>query len=145
MPGVLFAVRRLWVNWRLLVIVMLIGCSRGGMESQVSGKVTLDGKETGPGVVVFVSEGDQSTPATGAVDLNGDYFLKTSRVNGLAAGKYKVSVSIFDQPTDVKPGERSMKEAKLIIPEKYVSATSSGLEYEVKPGSNTIDVDLKSK
>lgn len=115
------------------------------MESQVSGKVTLDGKETGPGVVVFVSEGDQSTPATGAVDLNGDYFLKTSRVNGLAAGKYKVSVSIFDQPTDVKPGERSMKEAKLIIPEKYVSATSSGLEYEVKPGSNTIDVDLKSK
>ncbi len=114
------------------------------MDSQVSGKVTLDGKQTGPGVVVFVSEGSQSNPATGAVNLNGDYSLKTGRDKGLSAGKYKVSVSIFDQPTDVKPGERSMKEAKLVSPEKYVSATSSGLEFEVQPGNNTIDIELKS-
>jgi hypothetical protein len=143
LPGVLSDVRRLSITWLLLAIVMLIGCSRS-LESQVSGKVTLDGKQTGPGVVVFVSEGGQSNPATGAVDLSGDYFLKTSRAKGLAPGKYRVSVSIFDQPTDVKPGERSMKQAKLIIPEKYVSATSSGLEFQVKPGNNTIDIELKS-
>ena len=133
------------VHWLFLSTVVLYGCSGSSLEAQVSGKVTLDGKEIGPGVVVFVPEGGQSNPARGAVELNGSYFLKTSRDKGLSAGKYKVSVSIFSQPTDVKPGERSMIEAKLIIPSRYVSADTSGLEYEVNPGSNTIDIELKSQ
>jgi len=114
------------------------------MESHVSGKVTLDGNGVGPGVVVFVPTGDQGNPATGAIQPGGDYFLKTYRDSGLSAGKYKVSVSVFDQPP-VKPGERSMVAAKLITPEKYVSAETSGLEYDVERGSNTIEIPLTSK
>jgi hypothetical protein len=128
----------------VLAAVLLCGCSQNGKESEVSGKVTLDGNGVGPGVVVFVPIGRQGNPATGAIQLGGDYFLTTSRDLGLSAGKYKVSVSVFDQPP-VKPGERSMVEAKLVTPEKYVSAETSGLEYDVKPGSNTIYIELKSE
>jgi hypothetical protein len=122
------------------------GCSQSVMESRVAGKVTLDGKGVGPGVMVFVPEsGHGGNPSTGAIQPDGSYFLKTNRDTGLAPGKYNVSVSVFDQPADVKPGERSMKEAKLVTPEKYVSAETSGLEYDVAPGNNTINIELKSK
>jgi len=33
----------------------------------------------------------------------------------------------------------------MITPEKYSSTGTSGLEYEVKSGGNTINIDLSSK
>jgi hypothetical protein len=127
-------------------ILLLSSCFSSGLESQVSGKVSLDGQGIGPGSIVFVPEsGAQSNPAVGAIQINGNYFLKTSRDIGLSPGNYKVSVTVLDQPTNIKPGERSMIEAKLKTPEKYVSADTSGLKYEVKSGSNTVNIELKSK
>src|SRR5215213_9123960 len=115
--GVLFA-----------AIVAAAGCSGSGPESEVTGKVTLDGQPVGPGAVVFAPIEGQTNPADGAIQLDGSYFLKTSREIGLKPGTYKVSVSVFDQP-EVKPGERSMVPAKLITPQKYADTETSGLEY----------------
>jgi len=47
-------------------------------------------------------------------------------------------------PQNVKRGDRPPP-GKLLIPEKYEQSTSSGLEYEVTPGKNTIDIELTSK
>jgi hypothetical protein len=124
-------------------ILAAAGCS-GGMESEVSGAVTLDGEPVGPGTVVFAPAEGTTNPADGAIQLDGSYFLKTSRDVGLKAGKYKASVTVFDQP-DVKPGERSMTPAKLVTPQKYADPATSGLEYEVEPGKNSIDIELTSK
>lgn len=70
--------------------------------------------------------------------------MNTSRELGLAPGKYKVAVSIRELPQNVKRGDRPPP-GKLLIPARYEQNTSSGLEYDVKPGQNTIDIELKSK
>lgn len=127
----------------LIVLGVVIGCNGTNQESEVSGTVTLDGTAIGPGVVVFAPiEG--TTPATGTIDANGCYSLKTSREAGLAAGNYRASVSIREMPANVKPGDRPPP-GKLLIPEKYELSTTSGLEYDVVPGSNTIDIALTSQ
>ena len=125
-------------------LVVIGGCSGSSMEAEVSGTVTLDGQAVGPGAVVFAPAEGQSNPADGAIQLDGSYFLKTSREVGLKPGDYKVSVSVFDQP-EVRPGERSMTPAKLVTPQKYADTETSGLQYTVEPGENTIDIELSSK
>ena len=124
------------------LVAALIGCGRGALESEVSGTVTLDGKRIGPGVVVF-SPAEGGKPATGSIESNGSYTLKTSRELGLAAGKYAVAVSIREMPAEIKPGDRPPP-GKLLIPENYEQSTTSGLEFDVQPGRNTIDIELNS-
>jgi hypothetical protein len=127
----------------LVVAAASLGCS-DSLDATVVGTVSLDGKPVGPGVVTFVPvEGSQPNPASGPVQPNGTYALKTSRTEGLTPGKYKASVSIWDQP-EVPKGERSMITPKLITPEKYADPETSGLEYQVDPGDNTIDLTLTS-
>jgi hypothetical protein len=121
----------------------VVGCSEG-LESEVTGIVTLDGKTIGPGTVNFSPVDGKSNPAVGTIKPNGTYFLKTSREDGLRAGNYSVAVSVFEQSA-TPTGERSMAPPKLLTPEKYNTIETSGLEFEVKPGDNTIDIDLKSK
>jgi hypothetical protein len=109
----------------------------------VSGTVTLNGQPIGPGFLVFVPESGDRNPANGAIQPDGRYELKTANTAGLHPGKYKVSVTILDQP-DVPPGERSYEVAKSRIPTMYNDINSSGLEFEVEPGSNSIDIALSS-
>jgi hypothetical protein len=126
-----------------IVIALLMGCSSSTQESQVIGSVKLDGNPIGPGMVVFAPiEGDDK-PATGSIDAAGNYSLKTSRETGLATGKYKVAVSIREMPQNVKRGDRPPL-GKLLIPEKYEQSSTSGLEYSVEPGNNTIDIELSN-
>ena len=133
--------RKVGAAWLLLAAAM-VGC--GGAESTVSGVVSLDGKAVGPGVIVFAPAEGKTNPSDGAIQIDGSYFLKTSRDVGLKAGKYNVGVTVFDQPP-VKPGERSMVVAKRVTPEKFAEPTKSGLQYDVAAGKNTINVELKSK
>jgi hypothetical protein len=67
----------------------------------------------------------------------------TSRESGLTPGRYQVSLSIREIPLNVRRGDRPPP-GKLLIPEKYELSTTSGLEYEVAPGQNTINVELTS-
>jgi len=125
------------------ILVALCGCSKSSQESRVSGHVMVDGNRIGPGTVVYAPVGG-GKPATGSIDEGGNYSMNTSRELGLASGKYKVAVSIREIPQNVKRGDRPPP-GKLLIPERYEQNTSSGLEYDVKPGQNTIDIELKSK
>lgn len=123
-----------------ICLVSFVGCS-GGLESSVSGTVTLNGKAIGPGSISFVPQAGEKNPAIGTVLADGSYFLKSSRTEGLAAGKYRVSLYIHEVPPDMQPGQR-LNSSKSLIPEKYESSTTSGLEFDVKPGRNTIDIPL---
>lgn len=128
----------------IAMAALLSGCSSGNFESQVSGSVTLDGQAIGPGFLVFALADGGTNPANGAIQPNGSYTLKTANESGLHAGKYRVSVTILDQP-DVPPGERSYVAAKSLIPVKYNDINTSDLEFDVESGSNTIDIRLSSK
>lgn len=127
-----------------LLLVAALGCS-DSLEATVSGVVTLDSKPIGPGVVTFAPESGGTNPAVGAIQPNGDYFLKTSRTNGLVAGRYRVAVTVHEQPANAKPGERIMTPSKLLTPQKYAAVETSSIEYEVKRGKNSIDISLVSK
>ncbi len=128
----------------VLCLAIANGCSGSDFESSVSGTVTLDGKAIGPGFLVFAPVAGDTNPANGAIQTDGRYELKTANTAGLRAGKYKVSVTVLDQP-DVPPGERSYVVAKSRIPEKYSNVETSGLEFDVESGSNTIDIPLTSE
>jgi hypothetical protein len=128
----------------VFVLSLLVGCSGSGMESQVSGRITLDGQPIGPGIVSFVPAGGKHNPAIGAADAKGVYTLKTSRTGGLSAGHYQVSVYVHSVPPGAQPGERLMSTPSA-IPEKYENVETSGLEFDVAPGSQTIDIKLTSK
>ncbi len=137
------AMRRTVIHLSVAVVVCLLGgCHRESMEATVAGLVTLDGKAIGPGMIVFAPRGADKKPATGSVESDGTYMLMTSRAQGLATGTYQVAVSIREMPQNVKRGDRPPL-GKSLIPEKYEESTTSGLEYEVRPGKNTINVELK--
>jgi hypothetical protein len=121
---------------------LLAGCSGSTQEAQVSGQVLLNGERIGPGIVVFEPMGG-GKPAVGPIDESGRYSMSTSREAGLGAGRYKAAVSVRE-PANVRPGELAPP-GKLLIPEKYENSATSSLEYEVEPGSNTIDIELSSQ
>jgi len=128
--------------WISLFFGIVAGCGGTSQEAEVAGTVTLDAKAIGPGVVVFAPiEG--KVPASGTIHADGSYSLVSSHQQGLAAGKYRASVSIREMPANVKPGDRPPP-GKSLIPEKYELSTTSGLEYDVTPGKNTIDIRLSS-
>jgi hypothetical protein len=120
------------------------GCGGGGLESTLTGTVTLDGKPIGPGILVFAPTEGAQNPAIGNVEADGRYSVKTSRTSGLKPGRYRVSVNITELPP---PGSENQRLAALPLlhPKKYESAETSGLEYDVAPGSNEINVELSSK
>jgi hypothetical protein len=123
---------------------LLLGCAPTGLESQVNGTVKLDGKAVGPGTITFALKNASSNPATGAIEKDGSYRLKTARTAGLHPGMYQVSLTVFEAAQG-QPGKRLYGPSKMITPEKYSSTGTSGLEYEVKSGGNTINIDLSSK
>ena len=125
--------------------IAAIGCSGSKFESQVSGTVKLDGQPIGPGVVTFAPQGATTNPALGAIAPDGTYFLKTSREIGLNPGKYNVSLQIVELPADVAPGERDMRDTKSRIPATFTSTETSGLQFEVNPGRNTINIEMTNK
>ena len=128
-----------------LILSGMAGCSGGGLESTVSGTVTLDGQLIGPGTVLFVPANGTTNPSVGTIEPNGSYTVKSSRTEGLPAGRYRVSVTVFEPLVGAQPGERSTKPSKLIHPEKYTLVDSSGLEFDVASGSNEINIELKSQ
>jgi hypothetical protein len=127
-----------------VLMILQLGCRGNSMESEVSGTVSLDGKKLGPGTIVFAPVNEGGKPATGSIEADGSYSMMTSRTSGLAAGAYQVAVSIREMPQNVKRGDRPPL-GKLLIPEKYEDYRSSGLKYDVTPGSNTINVELVSR
>ena len=129
---------------RALMLLALAGCSGSEFGADVSGTASLDGTPLTSGNVVFVPADGVSNNAVSAVDSGGGYRLMSNRAPGLAPGKYRVSVTMHEQIA-VQPGERSMVVPKLLTPATYADANTSGLEFDVKPGSNTIDLPLTSK
>jgi hypothetical protein len=121
--------------------LVLAGCG-GGKYQPVSGQVvTPDGSPvTGldGGTIVFETTNEAGEPlsASGAIDAEGKFTLGTETVNdGAAAGKHKVLITPPAATGDVPPPP--------VIDPKYQSFETSGLEIEVKEGSNDLKVPVE--
>jgi len=135
--------KRLLVVFVLLVpFLMAAGCSGrpAGFPDlgKVAGTVTVDGKPTADLVVQFTPE-QGGRPSSGKTDASGQYRLYyTGDAAGAIVGKHKVTVSAFFEPD---PNKTDLNfDAEKVLPKKY---SDQKLEFEVKSGSNTFDINFK--
>lgn len=126
----------------LLLMAGAVGCSPSPYGADVTGRVTLDGKPVGPGVLYFTPADATQNPARGDIDASGAYFLKTKHERGVDPGAYTVAVQVYEIGDPPAPGERQMADPVPLVPEKYLNASTSGLSFNVESGSQTIDIAL---
>jgi len=119
-----------------LAVALVGGCGSGPKLAQVTGKVTVDGAPV-PRLQIMFEPQDKSQPSSvGFTQADGTYKLRcSSGEDGAAIGQHIVRVTTIemDDPSAVP----------LTIPEKY--NTGSQLNYEVKAGDNTIDLQLSRR
>jgi len=128
-----------------------------GQRYSVSGTVTYNGKPLEKGTINFQAVATDGRSASGEIQ-DGAYRITTqSPGDGALPGKYRVSVTAKEvdmakvEATSKKQGGtmpskkelgRAFQQAKRLIPAKYESPATSGLEAEVKEESNTFEFTL---
>jgi len=136
------------------------GCGESGPAlGKVTGKVTLDGKPQANVAVTFMPTAGGGA-ASGITDASGNYELSHTGGKGAPVGKNKVAVTTVQQskatvdmsqiPSDspeyakMASGKNADYNVKFTepIPEKYNVKTE--LEFDIKSGSQVINLDLKS-
>jgi hypothetical protein len=123
------------------VTAALTGCG-GAYDSSVSGTVTLDGTAVPRGTVAYhPSAGGPAAYAS--IESDGSYTVRTGRESGLPSGQYQVTVVSNEPSVETKDG-RPPAPGKSITPLWYKTKESSGLNFNVESGSNTIDLPLTS-
>lgn len=157
--------RGLWAVLAIAGLVLCSGCAPGGYSGPtgtVTGTVTLNGEPVPQGcTVAFVS--DAGHTASGQIGAGGAYQLSVvgkegSKTSDVPVATYKVSVSppagdemsaaeyekMMEEESAAagEPKAEAPAEAE-VIPAKYQSSGTSELSFEVKEGSNTIDIPLE--
>ncbi len=129
-----------------------------GAQSQVSGKVTNDGKPVTVNSQVIFFNKDKGLTLVGTLDSLGNYSLVAGDPKlGVPAGRYEVAIAPPVAPI-VEASQASAEYQKMMmsggaadppkaaasadIPEKFLDPKTSGLVFEVKEGPNTYDFDL---
>lgn len=119
-----------------------VGCNSA--ESTVSGIVTLDGKPVERGDVTFYpAQTGKGQAASGEISSGGEYNLQTGQTGGLPAGEYQVRV-VSRGESIPHPQGGPPTPGKFLLPDRYSDANKSGLHFEVQPGSNEINLELKT-
>jgi hypothetical protein len=126
----------------LTALALAAGCGQGPGTGEVRGTVTVDGQPAPPGSSITFVPADGKAPTAGALIENGKY---TARV---PVGPAKVQVRAPKTVAKPKAGKQEGPgaEGDLVeesLPAKYNDSTT--LTYDVKPGTNTKDWDLKTR
>jgi hypothetical protein len=106
---------------------MLSGGCGDSLESTVTGTVSYQQKPVPFALMNFHYQGRGPMAYTMTAE-DGSYELYTGSKMGLVAGKYRVAI---ESPSGME------------LPKKYSAIDTSELEYDVKEGSNVIDIELK--
>jgi len=171
MPLTCGSVAKWWCSWLVctcvLGLVVLSGCSggSGGQRTfptgEVSGTVTYKGERISLGKITFISAG--GTGDFASADINdGSYAVKAP----LGLCKIEIQIQADENKYAVTPQQMKMIKSKMKamrdqgknvpdeppqvtkrtaidLPEKYKFADKSGLEFEVKSGTQTKVWDLR--
>jgi hypothetical protein len=135
MHCLMIGVRRILGVVPLLLLLGIVGCGR---YAAVHGIVTLDdGTPVASGMVVFESkDADPPISTRGEIQADGSYQLSTNRPgDGVPPGWYCVLVA----PPPQNPDKPPIKE---VFHNRYSAFATSGLEFEVKSGSNDYPIRL---
>jgi hypothetical protein len=143
----------------LLVLVCLAtspGCGGSGRTplGQVTGTVSYNGQPIASGTIIFEVPG--ARPANGKIVGGQIQEVTTYDPNdGVPVGQAKIAVFATEAPasspaaTGGDPGQPIVIDenymgggAKPLIPPKYNDPATSGLNWEIKKGKNTVTLDL---
>lgn len=117
----------------------LLGCSQAPEMAAVEGRVTYNGEPLKFGMVLF-QNATGGQPASGLIQPDGSFKLTTPKTgDGAKPGQYNISVYCYESQDPAKQasfgsGNESM--GKLLVPKKYIMASTSGLTAEIKPETN---------
>ena len=143
----------------LALSLLILGCGgssdvspTAGYDATIDGTITLDGTPLDMGAVIFEKDGKSasSTITEGGKLLNDGgvpsgkvrakiqtemYSYMAGRARSKTGGPAaKGGGGPAGPPGEYRPG-----------PKKYTDFATSGLEYDLKPGPNTLTIELKSK
>jgi hypothetical protein len=137
--------RQALVTLTAVILSAIAGC--GGLESSVSGIVTLDGKPLelgeGTGTVSFHPQGGGPV-AQARIGPGGRYELKTGSTKGLPAGEYIITV-VATGPKPKTPPGATLIPGPLLTPTRYGTKNISDLRFTISPGKNETNIALTSK
>jgi hypothetical protein len=120
----------------VVFLVTTIGCQKNPAIGKVTGTVTLDGKPLPNASVTFHPDNSNTIPSLGGTDPNGKYELfYTDGKTGAIPGQYTVTISTGQAWNNIPE----------TVPSQYLDKTTSELQFVVKPGNQTINIELKSK
>jgi len=130
-------------------ILFVPGCNRGGEGlAVVKGKVTYRGKPVPNGTINFLPADGNKPSATGEIQSDGSYALRTIQASGTGdgavIGKHTVVIVAMQDMASRLPEER-VPLPPPIVPVKYTSPATSDLTAQVEDKENTIDFDLKDE
>jgi hypothetical protein len=143
----------------LLLALTLAGCGGGGAglpegeTGTVSGIVKLEGEPVEQGTSISFMRDSDGAIATGVCDAGGGYALQMKGGLSIVAGTYRIAVTA-PSPTTGMTDEQAMElsmanklpeEGDSKIPARYRNLTESTILFEVKPGANTFDLDMKNE
>ncbi|WDI41490.1 hypothetical protein [Bremerella sp. P1] len=114
----------------------LVGCSEKPTGAEVDGKIALDGSPVSTGVILF--QDDFNGTGGSAIVEDGSFKFSTP----LPPGKYAVALQ---PPPPPAPHETGIKRVNVKFPRHLTVAATSGLEIEITPGKNSLDLDVQSK
>jgi len=126
----------------LVLLIAAVGCADRG-PATVTGTVTFNGEKLKAGTVGFHPQSVAGTPVYVTIAEDGTYDLASQPTPSIPAGSYVVTVSGLE-PYVQKAGAPG-GHGKLLTPEKYGGKDTSPLRAEVKPGANTINLEVKSE
>ena len=131
----------------VLVLVLETGCSQNPQLGQVTGTVRAGGKPLAYVLVTFIPAADGKSAATrsmGTTDEHGHYRLQTEgQTAGAVVGQHKVIVedlAVYRSPRAPDGTVLTMPPVRFAA--DYSDPLRSPLLREVKPGEQTIDLDL---
>ena len=123
--------------WLVIATVALTGCGRRGNElAPISGKVTYQGKPLPFGSVMFLPK--SGPPATGIIQPDGTFNMITRGLgDGASVGTNRVRVVCLESqaPSNNISGGEALA-GRPLIPQKYSSWETSGIDVDVRSGAN---------
>ena len=124
-----------------LVILLISGCAE--MPATVSGTVNIDGQPLPKGKLRFIPTAG-GAHAIATIQPDGTFAVKTATRQGVEPGTYQVRISAFSQVPGPTMSEAQIDKLRL-VPLKYWSETTSGLEFGIVKGANEFNIELTSQ
>lgn len=126
-----------------VVAIAAVGCSSKPATMPVSGRVTLDGTPLDCGGLLFQPE--KGMASRGAIGADGRFALTGSEEAVIGRNTVAVACYESDKPGYSQPMPGEPATGRSLVPEKYVSTSTSGLTVDVKPGMGEVVLELRTK